>query len=515
MVYVGTADFRYEAMLRRVGAALFLLTAGLAHADPSESPLPVPVPVPSVVGVIQLLNSGVGSTTGDRCEAGLPPPRPLLAENKTITDAVVDSLDCGRLTKANVLSFVSAEKLTEKNKRLGYFLRNFSTPGMSGQCWALTRAQRKLLYLTTTDPKPAAKTAEEALRELDELGDKREAFFNMIRGTVPEPSCLGRSPADRPEHCELANAHEPRAKLQMVTLASDDEIGNFIDVLRSPLKITRQTPLAMGFESAWYARNKDLFPDLKKYVEEETVKQSKVSAALEKLRIDSLSASKAINDRFKRGEIDRKARRELLQEVEAKEEREDDRIHAEIFGGQMIGKAIEQIPGERFLQQDLVAAQSRLVVRAGNLRFLGGRARGIDDDKTTSKELHEQLQAGRLPLLNIRFALTAQHIVLVKSVQTMPNGEIHYTVYDSNIGLGVTKSQATLNDGTAVQLSNVSLGPPKDQTLIFKNGRFYYNPPYVPPEMTDPVGVFITDDDDMDEIRDAMFEYYRGKCGLR
>ncbi len=126
----------------------------------------------------------------------------------------------------------------------------------------------------------------------------------------------------------------------------------------------------------------------------------------------------------------------------------------------------------------------------GNLDLvLDERERSEDADASTMAKILKNMQQGRMPLVIIRADVTAQHVVLVTSIQEMAPGEYQMNVYDSN-------------------------RPKRNNILIYAGKRFYA--PSIVRAFTyndsAPVGVFLRDEDEMDDVQEAVYEYYKKVC---
>lgn len=139
------------------------------------------------------------------------------------------------------------------------------------------------------------------------------------------------------------------------------------------------------------------------------------------------------------------------------------------------------------------AVESRQIGRfysPGNLGMVfGGRERSESANEDTMKDILKDMSKGRMPLLILRAALTAQHAILIKKVEKLGENHYRFTCYDSN-------------------------QPGREATMEYKDRQFYapnivglfdYN-------ARAPVGVFLKDDDEMDDIQETVYKYYSELC---
>lgn len=155
-----------------------------------------------------------------------------------------------------------------------------------------------------------------------------------------------------------------------------------------------------------------------------------------------------------------------------------------------LGQSVTLNPAFR---PQIEATQSKHFYSAGNLGYiLGGRERGESDNRETLGILLDDLKKGRMPAIILRAAVTAQHVVLVKSVKKLGPDAYAFTVYDSNN-------------------PHPYYGEP---TVQFQNGQFY-SPSVVGRFHEDgnsAVGVFVTGEEDMDRIQTVVFNHYAQLC---
>lgn len=131
-----------------------------------------------------------------------------------------------------------------------------------------------------------------------------------------------------------------------------------------------------------------------------------------------------------------------------------------------------------------------------NIKYvIGTGARSEQKNRETRDALIQNLEGNRLPMMILRTIRTTQHAVLAKHYEVLSNGDISFTVYDSN-------------------------QPDKDQTITYKQADQNFYAPEVAKEFTDkkygndPLGVYIVDQDDFDPIDRALVEHYTALCNM-
>lgn len=126
--------------------------------------------------------------------------------------------------------------------------------------------------------------------------------------------------------------------------------------------------------------------------------------------------------------------------------------------------------------------------------ILGNRARSEETNQETLREILKQMDQGRMPLVILRAQFFAQHVVLLKSVEKKADGSYSFTIYDS--------AQPFFDQ--SMEYRNHQFYGGKD--VIFRFDRFS--------DYKDPVGVFLTNDPEMDALQQANYEYYSNLCGM-
>lgn len=152
-------------------------------------------------------------------------------------------------------------------------------------------------------------------------------------------------------------------------------------------------------------------------------------------------------------------------------------------------------PSVRTLESELRRSQHNLFYRPSNLKYLGGAdVRSVDDTKAVVSRIVQQMTAGQLPILNLRVRRTYQHMVVAQEMRLMGHGAVEIKVFDSN------DAMEAWTDGRELQ------------TLIYADGEFRYFGKKSDRGKGTVVGVFVTDNDEMDEIQNAVFKYYHARC---
>ena len=114
--------------------------------------------------------------------------------------------------------------------------------------------------------------------------------------------------------------------------------------------------------------------------------------------------------------------------------------------------------------------------------------------ETTNKEtminIEKNLTNGRLPIVILRTTVTQQHALLIKKLEKLNDNEFLLTVYDSN--------------------------QPMENNLkiLYKDGQFHAPDiiKYAFDDRDKPVGIFLKDEDEMDEIQQIVYKYYQDMC---
>lgn len=163
----------------------------------------------------------------------------------------------------------------------------------------------------------------------------------------------------------------------------------------------------------------------------------------------------------------------------------------------MDGTAFRSAQANGAFRAQIERRQSQKFYSAGNLGFImGSRERSESTNQETIQQIISGVQRGRMPALILRAKMTAQHVVLVKKVERTGTDSFRLTVYDSN------------------QPMSYFGGNFVEPTIEFRNGQFF-SPSVVGRFHEDgynPVGVFITDEEEMDQIQNVAYNHYADLC---
>ncbi|UYL07650.1 hypothetical protein B9G69_011390 [Bdellovibrio sp. SKB1291214] len=145
---------------------------------------------------------------------------------------------------------------------------------------------------------------------------------------------------------------------------------------------------------------------------------------------------------------------------------------------------------------DVERGQQQRFFRGGNLAMVVGDtlARGTVDNLVTMTTLAKNLAGKRLTLLNLRWGMMDQHVVVAKN---MMENERYYIifVYDSN---------RPLADGMIYF--------DKKQKTFHAPGIRALLPKHVAGDEKKEAGVFLVDEDDRAPLEEAMLRHYRAEC---
>lgn len=124
--------------------------------------------------------------------------------------------------------------------------------------------------------------------------------------------------------------------------------------------------------------------------------------------------------------------------------------------------------------------------------IMGSRERPESVNASTFKDIVSSVKQGRMPIVIIRAELTAQHAVIIKSMDDSNPDFVKFTVYDSN-------------------------QPYADAELEYRaKDRQFYAPGIISRfsrgSSRDPIGLFLVDEDDMSSIQKSLFKYYKSRC---
>jgi hypothetical protein len=146
----------------------------------------------------------------------------------------------------------------------------------------------------------------------------------------------------------------------------------------------------------------------------------------------------------------------------------------------------------RNVRDELEESQEDRFFSTSNLELLtGNRERDVKSNRETLTKILSDLKKGRMPLLVLRASATTQHVVLIKKLAFSAGNDASFIVYDSN-------------------------SPFLERKLYYKNGQFYAPNIFRSFEDVDdwesPVGAFLTDEEEMDAIQEANYQYYAEAC---
>ena len=151
---------------------------------------------------------------------------------------------------------------------------------------------------------------------------------------------------------------------------------------------------------------------------------------------------------------------------------------------------------KRNFKSEIEHYQKERFAKFKNVKYIiGTGSRSENSNRDTKDALIRSLEANRLPMIVLRAIRKTQHVVLAKHFEVLSNGDIEFTLYDSNL-------------------------PDKDQTLTYKQADQNFYAPVVTAEFTytkyakDPLGVYIVDQDDFDPIDKALVEHYTALCNM-
>jgi hypothetical protein len=148
--------------------------------------------------------------------------------------------------------------------------------------------------------------------------------------------------------------------------------------------------------------------------------------------------------------------------------------------------------GHRSLTSEIEHYEQVRFGSVSNFSLLAGKSRETSDrqNEKTIQQIASDIARNRLPLIVIRASMTLQHVVLVKRIEQTAADSYKLIVYDSNY-------------------------PTEENSLTYQDKKFYapnftYDLGVDNPDA--PVGVFIKDESDLDDIQDTLFSYYKNIC---
>ncbi|WP_413558381.1 hypothetical protein [Bdellovibrio sp. HCB209] len=129
-----------------------------------------------------------------------------------------------------------------------------------------------------------------------------------------------------------------------------------------------------------------------------------------------------------------------------------------------------------------------------NLKLIiGSGDRSKNANRTTRDQLIRNLQINKLTLIIVRAKRRAQHVLLVKHYQKLDNGDIRFSVYDSNY-------------------------PQQDNFFTYRQSDSSFYAPNIiygvvpSKDINDAVGVYIVDEKERDPIESTLVRYYSSLC---
>ncbi len=145
-------------------------------------------------------------------------------------------------------------------------------------------------------------------------------------------------------------------------------------------------------------------------------------------------------------------------------------------------------------RKNIEASQSSHFFRSENVSMgAGSGPTSPRENKVTAQTLLKNLEGKRLTLVNLRLGRTSQHIVMLKSFLRQANGQIVFMAYDSN-------------------------QPKKDQELLYDTRTGIFTAPEISRSIlgegtpSNPLGVFIVDEDERKPLEAAMLAHYKKAC---
>lgn len=150
----------------------------------------------------------------------------------------------------------------------------------------------------------------------------------------------------------------------------------------------------------------------------------------------------------------------------------------------------------RGFQADIEEYQGDRFYRGKNLGMAIGSSTGEPaENYLLAMKLVSNLQFNRLPLINIRAGRTEQHVVLLKKFRFELNGDITFTVYDSN--------QPRKTNAEVVYIAKTGKFLAPNIISNFVDVGFYRE-----------VAIFNVDDEEISAIAQTLFKYYKNLCNL-
>lgn len=144
------------------------------------------------------------------------------------------------------------------------------------------------------------------------------------------------------------------------------------------------------------------------------------------------------------------------------------------------------------VEKSIKRQQNARFFELSNLGMIGrDGSRGKETNRATIEKIVSDVAQGRMPLLILRNGVLNQHAVLIKSVKRVGNGyelkTFDSSSYDEN---NLVYQNGEFTAPTIIGMSGLGKGDP-------------------------PLGVFVQDDDEMDQIQSALYGHYRDLCRRR
>jgi hypothetical protein len=156
--------------------------------------------------------------------------------------------------------------------------------------------------------------------------------------------------------------------------------------------------------------------------------------------------------------------------------------------GPIIDDLIEE-KDSRSLWQEIEKRQKKAFYRVSNAGMvLGDKGRSIAVNRQTFQNIQNGLKNGRMPLIVAKRTRVDQHVYLVKKIEKISENEFELLCYDS------------INPGVDIELG-------------YKDGKFYDAYTLKDASEENHVGVFLKDEEEMDELQAIAYNYYKELCG--
>jgi hypothetical protein len=149
-----------------------------------------------------------------------------------------------------------------------------------------------------------------------------------------------------------------------------------------------------------------------------------------------------------------------------------------------------QLESSQTFKENIQDYEASRVFNFANLDLMGIRDRSKSDNAATFATIQAEVSKNRLPIITLRINPLLQHVVLVKKITEESPGIYRLSVYNPNL-------------------------PNHENDVIFSNSEFHA------PQIIDvwdkltpqlPVGVFVVDEGDMDQIQSTLLSYYSAQC---